>query len=216
MRLTTNYNQFTVAMGEITSFSENDDKKLVVRLQSGDEDAFDLLYRKYHVAIYRNIFKLLKHDENAQDILQDVFFCLWEKRNTIDAQKPIANWLFVISYNKSITFLKKASNTCLVFEEILLDISEEDVNTQISEDNLTLVEEAIKLLSPQKRKVFELCKIKRKTYEEAAIELGISRYTVKEYLSDAMARIKSHVRFCIDDDKVMLLAILMISFFEKK
>lgn len=186
-------------MGEITNFSDHEDKKLVIRLKSGDQHAFDFLYRKYHVPLYRNIFKLLRHDENAQDILQDVFFCLWEKRNTIDAEKPIANWLFVVSYNKSITFIKKTANTCLAFEEILSDVSEEKEDSQVSASNIALMEEAVKLLSPQKKKVFELCKINHKTYEEAAKELGISRYTVKEYLSEAVAGIKSHIKYSVDE-----------------
>ena len=202
-------------MGEITTFSVHEDKKLVIRLKSGDKNAFDLLYRKYHVPLYRNIFKMLKHDENAQDILQDVFVCLWEKRNTINAEKPIANWLFVVSYNKSITFLKKAANNCLVFEEIILDISDEQEDSQLSVDNIALIEEAIKQLSPQKKKVFELCKINHKTYDEAAEELGISRYTVKEYLSDAVKGIKSHIKYNIDDGNVILLVILTISFLKK-
>lgn len=181
------------------NFSDHEDKKLVIRLKSDDQHAFDSLYRKYHVPLYRNIFKLLRHDENAQDILQDVFFCLWEKRNTINAEKPIANWLFVVSYNKSITFIKKAANACLVFEEILSDVSEEKGDSQVSSDDIALMEEAVKLLSPQKKKVFELCKINRKTYEEAAKELGISRYTVKEYLSEAVAGIKSHIKYSVDE-----------------
>ncbi len=186
-------------MGEMTNFSDYEDKKLVTRLKSGDQNAFDFLYRKYHVPLYRNIFKLLRHDENAQDILQDVFFCLWEKRDTINDEKPIANWLFVVSYNKSITFLKKTANHCVVFEEILSDVSDEKGDSQVSSDNLALIEEAVERLSPQKKKVFELCKINRKTYEEAAQELGISRYTVKEYLSEAVAGIKSHIKYSVDE-----------------
>ena len=48
-------------------------------------------------------------------------------------------------------------------------------------------------LSPQKRKVFELCKVQGRTYKKAAEELHISKYTVKEYLSEALISIKKYI-----------------------
>jgi RNA polymerase sigma factor (sigma-70 family) len=202
-------------MGEIKRVDEHEDKKLVVRLILGDDKAFDLLYHKYHVPIYRNILKLIKNDQHAQDLLQEVFFTLWDKRSQIDQNKPVANWLFVVSYNKSITHLKKTANACVVFEEILGDVSDETFDPFISEEKLTFIEEAVNRLSPQKRRVFELCKIERKTYEETAREMGISRYTVKEYLSEAVSSIKSQVKGHFDDRAVILLVILFIPFFKK-
>ncbi|MGY3214743.1 RNA polymerase sigma factor [Mucilaginibacter sp. HD30] len=202
-------------MGEIKRIDEHEDKKLVVRLILDDEKAFDLLYRKYHVAIYRNILKLVKSNEHAQDLLQEVFFTLWDKRSQIDANKPVANWLFVVSYNKSITHIKKSANACVVFEEILADVSDETFDPFISEEKLTFIEEAVNRLSPQKRRVFELCKIEHKTYEETAKAMGISRYTVKEYLSQAIASIKSQVKCHFDDRAIILLVILFIPFLKK-
>jgi len=55
------------------------------------------------------------------------------------------------------------------------------------------IEKAVDQLSPQKRKVFDLCKMQSSTYEKAAKELHISKYTVKEYLSDAMVSIKKYI-----------------------
>jgi RNA polymerase sigma-70 factor (family 1) len=202
-------------MGEITSIRANEDLKLIVRLIAGDEKAFDLLYHKYHVAIYRNIIKLVKNDAHAQDILQDVFFTLWDKRGTIDAQKPVANWLFVVSYNKSITHLRKTANACVLFDEMLSDVPDETYEPHISEEQLTFIEAAVNRLSPQKKRVFELCKIEQKTYEQVARELGISRHTVKEYLSDAVASLKLQVKNHIDERTLILLVILFIPFFKK-
>jgi RNA polymerase sigma-70 factor (ECF subfamily) len=62
-------------------------------------------------------------------------------------------------------------------------------NTQIS-----ILEKAIEQLSPQKRRVFELCKLQRRTYAEVADELQISKHTVKEYLSGAVISIKNYVK----------------------
>ena len=202
-------------MGEIKRIDEHKDEKLVVRLIMGDEKAFDLLYHKYHVPIYRNILKLVKSEEAAKDILQEVFVCLWEKRNKIDVNKPVANWLFVVSYNKSITYIKKSANALVIFEEMIADVSEDTPEPFITEQKLAFIEAAINKLSPQKKRALELCKVERKTYEEAAREMGISRHTLKEYLTDALATLRLQVKDHFDERAVIILALLFLPFLKK-
>ena len=202
-------------MGEIRRIDEHADKKLVVRLILGDEKAFDLLYHKYHVPIYRNILKLVKSDETAKDILQEVFVSLWEKRNTIDIKQPVANWLFVVSYNKSLSYIKKNANALVIFEEVIADISEDIPEPFITEEKLAFIEATINKLSPQKKRTLELCKIERKTYEEAAKEMGISRHTLKEYLTEALAALRLQVKKHFDERAVVSLALLFMSFLKK-
>ena len=59
------------------------------------------------------------------------------------------------------------------------------MNAQVS-----LLQKAIAQLSPQKRRVFELCKLQKQTYLQAAKELQISKHTLKEFLSEAIAPIR--------------------------
>jgi RNA polymerase sigma factor (sigma-70 family) len=172
-----------------------DSIEIVLRLQNSEVSAFNTVYWKYHAAIYANVFKLLKDEAIAEDIVQEVFIALWEKRHSLTVGKPIAGWLFVVSYNKSIIELKK--NLRKTTEEksaqkLFSDVAETEVEINIAQ--WAVFEKAIEQLSPQKRKVFDLCKMQGKTYEQAALELGISKHTVKEYLSDAMAFIKKYVQ----------------------
>ncbi len=170
------------------------DQELIIQLQRDDVRAFNQLYFKYHAAIYRNIFKLLKDGEESENILQEVFTSLWLNRVTLDAAKPVANWLFVVSYNKSITHLKKSLKKAFAYQQIENEheyAHEEDVF--LKEIKLKLINEACLNLSPQKRKVFDLCKLQGKSYEETAVELNISKHTVKEYLSLAVKSIKEYV-----------------------
>jgi RNA polymerase sigma-70 factor (ECF subfamily) len=55
-----------------------------------DTLVFDRIYDQYHQVIYANIFKLIKSEAIAEDILQDVFFSLWENRMKIDIQKSVS------------------------------------------------------------------------------------------------------------------------------
>src|SRR3990170_3512483 len=81
--------------------------ELVVRLHKNDVSAFDALYWEYHQAIYRNILKFTKDQVATEDILQEVFTKLWEKRFDIDPAQSVAGWLFVISFNLSVNYTRK-------------------------------------------------------------------------------------------------------------
>lgn len=173
----------------------NANSELVERLKDGDKDAFDEIYWKYHSAIYYNILKLTRDVIVAEDIVQEVFIALWEKRYSLDVGRGISGWLFVVSYNKSISYLKRKLKESLLQSTLqqndnnTVDVDDDLLNTRIG-----ILEKAIEQLSPQKRKVFELCKLQRKTYAEVADELQISKYTVKEYLSGAVIFIKKYIK----------------------
>ena len=170
------------------------DKELVARLHKDDVKSFDTLYLKYHQALYSNIHKLTKDHEASRDILQEVFISLWEKRVTIDLNKPVSHWLFSVSYNKTINHLKKVLRESLKLADLNLQESlADDREINLREIQLYLIEDAVKHLSPQKSKVFDLCKLQGKTYDETAKELNISKHTVKEYLVDAVVNIKEYV-----------------------
>lgn len=171
-----------------------EDIGLVYRLHKSDIGAFDRLYQKYHHAIYRNIFKLTKSDDASQDILQDIFVVLWEKRTEIKPEQSVSGWLFVLSFNRSVSYLRRKFRESLVVNSIPFAETESDNDDmQAINDQYFLLYEAINTLSPQKKKVFMLCKLEGKTYEEAAEKLNISKHTVKEYLGHAVLSVKNHI-----------------------
>lgn len=168
-----------------------DDKKLVALLHNGFNEGFDSLYCKYHPLIYRNVFKFVKNKEESQDILQDVFVTLWESRKTIKQEQSVSGWLFVISFNKSLNHLKKKLRHSAAEDKV---VSLYEASNEARDDSMDahyqVLHTAIEELSPQKQKVFKLCKLEGKSYEEAARQLNISRHTVKEYLSLGMYAVK--------------------------
>ncbi|HEV8270780.1 MAG TPA: sigma-70 family RNA polymerase sigma factor [Chitinophagaceae bacterium] len=168
---------------------------LASRLRNDDINAFNTLYWEYHAAVYANTLKLIKDPALAEDIVQEVFVTLWDKRHTIDPEQDIVGWLFVISHHKTVDQLKQKLRQILAQKNlnIFSEVHSIIVNADLKEDQLNAIEEAMDQLSPQKRKVFELCKVQGRTYKKAAEELHISKYTVKEYLSDALVSIKKYI-----------------------
>jgi len=170
-------------------------KDLASRLRKDDINAFNTLYWEYHAAVYANALKLIKDPVIAEDIVQEVFVTVWGKRHTIDPEQDLVGWLFVISYHKTIDQLKRKLKETLAHKNISISIEDHSilVNADLKEEQLTTIEEAMDQLSPQKRKVFELCKVQGRTYKKAAEELHISKYTVKEYLSEALVSIRKYI-----------------------
>lgn len=173
------------------------DAELVVLLQQDDTSAFDTLYWKYHQAVYRNIFKFVKEPIGTEDILQEVFTKLWEKRKEINANQSVAGWLFVISFNLSVDYVRRKLREQTIHRELYNINPDEDFgldNKGVYEEQYQLLEEAIAQLSPKKRKIVTMCKLEGKTYDEVAAEMQISRNTVKEHLSVAMAKLNEYIQ----------------------
>ncbi len=171
------------------------DKELARGLKTGNIQSFEVLYLRYHGTLYLNIFKIVKEADATKDLLQDVFATLWENRHAIDENKPLSSWLFTVSYNKSVNYLKKVlreSARHTSFQERI--IVDDEPDPQVRESRLNGIETAVKHLSPQKSRVFDLCKIQGKTYEQTALELNLSKHTVKEYLSEAVINVKDYLR----------------------
>ena len=169
------------------------DVELVLGVQRDDVSSFDALYWKYHQVVYRNIVKLVKDTTAAEDILQEVFVKLWQKRHSIDVSKSVAGWLFVISFNLSVSYTKKRLREQALYSSLFYETHGHEEDFKEYEQQHRLLETAIGQLSPQKKKIITLCKLEGKTYEEAAKELNISRHTVKEYLSSAMVNLNDYL-----------------------
>jgi RNA polymerase sigma factor (sigma-70 family) len=107
------------------------------------------------------------------------------------------SYLFTITRNKTISFLKKAANNKKLREEIFYR-SQKSVNSTeryMREEELkTVKKEALDLLSPRRRLIFEMSRNDGKSYKEIARELGISQNTVKNQMSMALEILREFLR----------------------
>lgn len=166
------------------------DDKLIVLLQSDSREAFDEIYHRYHKAIYQNVLRITKEPSTAEDIVQDVFFTLWQRKKDLQQKRSLSGWLFVISYHQSVNWLKLKLRDAKAKQSIYQMYTE--VGQEINYDlQMSLLEKAIEQLPPQKKRAIELCKLQGKTYREAAKAMNISTHTIKEYLSGAIKTLRN-------------------------
>jgi len=165
-------------------------------LIEGDEQAFVALYQKYHHKIYYAALKMTQSAELAQDVTQDVFLKVWERRAALDPNNNFAAYINVICRNMIIDLYKKAINEEAVRKELqqFSDISESGLDEEdLYETYKKLLDRAIAELPPQRRLVFEMCKLKEKSYSEVARKLKISRSTVQDHIVKANKFIREYI-----------------------
>jgi len=186
---------------------------LIQQLAQGSASAFDQLYYRYYEPVRLNILKITRDEIVADDILQEVFILLWEKREKFAAYEKIGGWLFVTSYNRSLNYLRHLSVERLQQKtSAIMDISRDwPLEDSSQEVQWKLLEEAIAQLPPQRRRVFELCRFEGKSYEEAASELSISKNTVKEHLARSRETILAYVQRSANSK---ITALVLVSVFE--
>ena len=133
-------------------------------------EQFNRLYQQYHQAVYANICKMVQHPESAEDILQEVFITLWNNLGELKAES-VAGWLFVVSYNKAASHLRKKLREAAVLSTTiqLPDIAApEPQDEALYQLKLSMVQEAVRHLPPRKEEVFRLCRLEGRSHDEVA------------------------------------------------
>lgn len=185
----------------------------VIDLQKGDKRAFDDFYHQYYQPVYRNISKLIYQHDIAEDILQEVFLALWEHRSKLDPERSVGGWLFVVSYNKSINWLKRNNeerNFVPVSAIYAFDIEETQVQEQIFENQVALINNAVDQLPLRKKQAFRLCKLEGRSYEEAGELLGITTDTVKEYVKTSSQIIRRYIATQPVSEALLIINIMLL------
>lgn len=171
------------------------EQQLLNGLQQGDQESFGRLYELYSERLFVNLLKLVKHPETAEEILHDIFVQVWEKRNTIEIHTSIRAYLFRIGENKVYDFYRKVRRDKLLYAHVKAAASEQYTHIEESllfRENEQLLQAAVAALPPQRRQVFELCKLQGKTYEQVSNLLGISTSTVNDHIVKATRSIRQY------------------------
>lgn len=179
-------------MGVDHPFNES---KLLISLQKGDVKAFEKLYFFYSKKLYGNILRMVKSTEIAEEILQELFQRIWEKRKTIDTAKSFKSYLFTIAKHLVYDFLhrqvKQRSIEAYLVAESSSSYQHIDEEIAFKEANI-IITNGILRLPPQRRLVFVLCKIEGKTYKDVSRLLGISTATISDHIVKATKSLKSY------------------------
>jgi RNA polymerase sigma-70 factor (ECF subfamily) len=94
------------------------DSELITRLQQADLDALGVLFERYRTRVYRTALAIVRDPAVAEDILQDCFLKIYSNAHRIDADRPLAPWLYRVTVNLSYTWLARGKNHRASFDTI--------------------------------------------------------------------------------------------------
>ena len=172
-------------------------KECFQSLAKGDASAFGTIFEFYKKRVFSVAFKMLKSETDAEEIVQDVFLSIWlAKGRLADIHDPEA-YLFTITYNTIYTHLKKVSSNQKLLNALLSHLTEIQNTTEetiAANETQKLIHDAILLLPPQQRMVYELSKQEGLSYDEIAERMHIARNTVRNHLAEAMKAVRAFLK----------------------
>lgn len=173
--------------------------------------AFDQIYELYSHKLFSFVFKILKNEAEADDIVQEVFVKIWESRHKLEDYKLLNSYIFTIAYNHSIDLIRKRINNLKYLEHLknsaVINITP-NVISQIEFNELNTQSEKLIANLPERQKlVYQLRREEGLTYPEIAEKLGISKNTVENHMVKALKYLRQNM------DNSLLINMLFMSLF---
>ena len=173
--------------------------------------AFDQVYELYSHKLFSFVFKILKNEAEADDIVQEVFVKIWTSRHKLEDYKLLNSYIFTIAYNNSIDLIRKRIYNTKYLEHLknsaVVGVTP-SVISQIEFNELnTQSEKLIANLPERQRQVYLLHREEGLTYAEIAEQLRISKNTVENHMVKALKYLRQNM------DNTLLINMLFVSLF---
>ena len=176
---------------------DRDDQTLVRRIRAGDVTAFEQLYRDYWNQLYNFAFRYVQSSEEAEDVVQEVFFAVWKGRAEWHITSSLQHYLFVSVRNAAIGRLRRDSTMQRWRQRT---VGEDDTRSQEATDALVEsadvnadVERALSEMPPKRRAVCALRWIDGLSYAQIAERLGINEKTVENHIGNGLRFMRSRL-----------------------
>lgn len=186
------------------------DPDVLLRLKSGEEKAFEIVYWKYSSWVFNFIHSLLYDKSLAEDLTQTVFLKIWEKRTSIDPELGFDSYLFAIARN----LVYKETENRLQSEQVHITLKDRPLEIEsLMEENIEAdslkeyIDTLVEQLPPARKDIFHLSRRHHLSNKEIAARLSISEKTVETQLYRALRFIKQKLS---EDTDLAILMILII------
>ncbi|WP_343535098.1 sigma-70 family RNA polymerase sigma factor [Pedobacter sp.] len=176
------------------SWVDIDDFALFSLLKQGDEQAFEVIYRRHWKVLFDAAYRRLPVKEKCQDIIQNIFVDLWHRRDTLEIEKPMAYLHGAVRFQVLKSLSKEHLNASFYTS------FENDIVSPLNADEAVLTKEAkyllqlfLATLSKKRRKIFTMYHFEGLKSSDIAVALNISEKTVRNQLSEAGRLLKLRI-----------------------
>lgn len=184
----------TFKAAHVSNVAMVDDRALVSRILDGDMQAFRALIKKHERLVAHMVGRLVKQDEDREEICQDVFMKVYEKLGEFNFQSQLSTWIATIAYRHAINHLRKKKIVLTDLPEhesaMAAFTSDERADDLAGKDVETYILKMIDALPVQYKAVITLFHLEQKNYVEICEITGMPEGTVKNYLFRARQLLK--------------------------
>jgi len=166
-------------------------------IKNGNFEAFNEVYSEYYPKLVNYIYKLSKDRDLTEDMVQETFFILWEKRKSIKIELSIGGYLFKICYNEFLKNLRRQSKERAFLDEVKATQYLQIFSTEENNEQIILVKKIIENLSPKCKEAFIASKFENLSYAEIAQRMGISKKTVELHISKAYSVLRTKLKVMV-------------------
>lgn len=173
------------------------DQQIKTGLAAGDRKVYEFIFRKYYVPLCRFCLKYVRTEAVSEEVVQEVFIYLWEKRTSIQLQSSIQSYIYAAVRNRSINYIRSQvtkEQHLTAYQQAQEFTTQSPSETDHKEALITMVRAAIDSLPNKCKLIFSLSRDAGLTYQEIAEEMQISQKTVEAQMSIALKKLRSFIR----------------------
>jgi RNA polymerase sigma-70 factor (family 1) len=173
----------------MTSSAANTDEEILQLLANDNPKSISLMYQAHQEAVLRRIKNIVVHPHDAEDIMQDLFLAIWEKRQILKLVPPLRGYLLAAAHNRALNFLvQKARSRVAYIDTISVILQDEPADQQASHRRQlnSRMKKAIRMLPQKTRIVYLLSRNFRLSNLEIARQLNVSVKTVEKHITKAL------------------------------
>jgi RNA polymerase sigma-70 factor (ECF subfamily) len=177
-------------------YNPDEDGLWVSKLRNDNEAAFKVLFDAYRDDVFAYAFSFLNRKEFAEEIVQEAFLKIWIHRASLDPERSFRSYLFTLTRNLTFNFLRKAANSRKLREKVFsMSLSCAFAESEIEDMEIEKIKnEALSLLPPGRKRIYEMSVFEGRSYHEISVELGISPHTVRNQMSKSLETLREFLK----------------------
>lgn len=176
------------------SYTNKTEAEVLELLKQSDRNAFNALFRQFSARLYHFAYSYLKSAEEAEEIVQDTFIRIWERRESIDTAYSFSGFIFTVAHNMILNRIRKIRNENSYkasFARTTVNQQNQTEEEVLAADLQRVQQEALVELPLKRKMIYQMIREDGMTYKQVAEKLNISVKTVEWQMAEAIKHFRA-------------------------
>lgn len=174
-------------------YNQLTDEELAGLLKTGDHMAFSVIFDRFYGLLFIHACKTIRDEEEAKDVVQELFEALWVRRESITFEQSLSAYLYAAVRNRVINRIshRQVENKYIDSLRDFIDRDTYMADYRLREREMKrIVEREISFLPAKMKEIFELSRKDYLSYKQIAVKLQLSEHTVRTHVKKALRILK--------------------------